>query len=250
MSRSEDIFRLVKKFEDTSIALATGKGQFAYEPWEEARNQMLAEPALLPRIPAWISSCRWGSQFWQFIKGKSPHYQGRREFIWDSIRPIYEFIERGNTEPVAISFENILINASPDSVSEIWRKIYSRRDSDPEGTITACRTLLESTCKYILDQFGEEYSNRDDLPKLYRKTASLMQLGPEMQNQEVFKQILSGCVSVVNGLASLRNLLGDAHGKSSNYPKPTSRHADLAINFSGTISVFLITTYEEKFRKR
>jgi len=33
------------------------------------------------------------------------------------------------------------------------------------------RTLIESVCKHILDETGITYSDKDDLPKLYKETA-------------------------------------------------------------------------------
>jgi phage terminase large subunit-like protein len=40
---------------------------------------------------------------------------------------------------------------SSDYIQETWHKALERRASDPEGAITAARTLLESVCKHILD---------------------------------------------------------------------------------------------------
>ena len=39
------------------------------------------------------------------------------------------------------------------------------RQDDPEGAITAARTLLETVCKHILDETEVDYS-KDDLPTL------------------------------------------------------------------------------------
>lgn len=37
---------------------------------------------------------------------------------------------------------------------------------DPEGAITAARTLLETVCKHILDERGVDYEADADLPAL------------------------------------------------------------------------------------
>jgi hypothetical protein len=60
----------------------------------------------------------------------------------------------------------------------------------------------------------------------------------------VSKQILGGCSAIVNGLGTLRNKLGDAHGKGASPVKPSARHAELAVNLAGTTALFLIQTYE------
>lgn len=61
-------------------------------------------------------------------------------------------------------------------ISESWDKARARRFDDPEGAITAARTLLESVCKHILDECGVEYGDNADLPKLYGLTSKGLNL--------------------------------------------------------------------------
>jgi len=124
-----------------------------------------------------------------------------------------------------------------------------RRNTDPEGAITTARTLVETTCKYILDVLEIEYEDNIELPKLYNLTAKQLNLAPQNHQEEIFKQILGGCQSVINGLGSLRNKVGDAHGKGLRYVKPHERHAKLAVNLAGTLSSFLIDTFNQKKEK-
>lgn len=49
------------------------------------------------------------------------------------------------------------------AVEESWRQALDKIHSDPEGAITATRTLLESTCKHICDERGVPYENSWDL---------------------------------------------------------------------------------------
>jgi hypothetical protein len=64
-------------------------------------------------------------------------------------------------------------------ISEAWDKARARRHDDPEGAITAARTLLESVCKHILDERGVEYGDNADLPKLYGLTSKELNLAPK-----------------------------------------------------------------------
>jgi len=82
-----------------------------------------------------------------------------------------------------------------------------------DGAITSARTLLETVCKRILDEADETYSDRDDLPALYRAVAMKLQIAPSQHTEDAFKRILGGATSVVEGLGSLRNKIGDAHGQ-------------------------------------
>ncbi len=83
----------------------------------------------------------------------------------------------------------------------------------------------------------------EDLPKLYRKVAEVLSLAPEQHTEPIFKAILGNCQSVVNHLASLRNRVGDAHGKGGRPVRPGPRHAALAVNLAGAMAAFLVETW-------
>ena len=131
-------------------------------------------------------------------------------------------------------------------ISEAWEKARERRTEDPEGAITAARILLESVCKHILEDIGVAYADKDDLPKLYGMAAKELNLAPSQHTEEAFKKILGGAHSVVDGLANLRNRIGDAHGQGKRPVKPLPRHAELAVNMAGTVASFLLATFEAK----
>jgi hypothetical protein len=67
-----------------------------------------------------------------------------------------------------------------------------------------------------------------------------------MHTEQVFKQILGGCATVVNSLAGIRNKLSDAHGKGKLAARAAPRHAELAVNLAGSVCAFLVATWEER----
>jgi Abortive infection C-terminus len=146
--------------------------------------------------------------------------------------------------PIAIVTDPAKIDSQ--SIGDVWRKALDRRHDDPEGAITAARTLLESVCKHILDECGVEYGDNVDLPKLYGLTSKELSLAPSQHTEDAFKRILGGVESVVNGLANLRNRLGDAHGQGKRPVRPLPRHAELAVNMAGSMASFLLATFEAK----
>ena len=109
------------------------------------------------------------------------------------------------------------------------------------------RTLLESVCKHIIDESGTgNHEATPDLNKLYKQTASLLNLTKAQHEEIVFKQILGGCTAVIEGLGALRNRLSDAHGKGKAGVKAAPRHAELAVNLAGSTALFLLATWESK----
>ena len=65
-------------------------------------------------------------------------------------------------------------------------KRLARRHTDPEGAITSARTLLETVCKRVLDETGTAYSDKDDLPALYKVVATKLNIAPSQHTQDTF----------------------------------------------------------------
>ena len=117
---------------------------------------------------------------------------------------------------------------------------------DYEGAITNSRNLIETICKYILSKCGKTYKEGEKLPKLYKQTSKLLNMDPSSHEEEFFKETLSGCFSVVSGLARIRNELSDSHGKSPNIIyRAAKRHAVLCVSVSQAITDYLYSSYVE-----
>ncbi|WP_207653848.1 abortive infection family protein [Tepidibacter mesophilus] len=131
-------------------------------------------------------------------------------------------------------------------VIDTWNKSLERKFVNLEGAITIAKTLMETVFKHILDELNINYGNKADLPELYKLVADNLSLSPHQHQEQIFKQILGSCSGVVSGLGSLRNSYGDAHGKGKKNYRPSARHAELAINISGSMCLFIMQTYENK----
>lgn len=245
MATQEDLEKKIERLRSRCIGLATWQGT-SYQDYENARDDLMTEPSLLRKLPEWLVVNRWGGHFWKFIKEKYPTYQERREFLNAAFDKLAKFVKEQEIAQTSATVEEILQRFSCESIQEAWERASQRRTEDPEGAITAARTMLESTCKFILDELGQVYSDKDDLPKLYKIVASVLKLSPGGHNEQIFKQILGGCTSVVEGLGAVRNVYGDAHGKGRVRFRPSSRHADIAVNLAGSLSAFLLSTFEDR----
>ncbi|MCI0629013.1 MAG: abortive infection family protein [Acidobacteria bacterium] len=150
------------------------------------------------------------------------------------------------SQPADELISQVLVSFDESGVHHAWEKALARRISDPEGAITAARTLLETVCKHIIDEAGETYGQHDDLPKLYNTAAECLNLAPSQHSEKVFRSILGNCQSIVNNLAGLRNKLGDSHGQGKRHVKPRARHAELAVNLAGSVAMFLVSTWNAR----
>ena len=160
--------------------------------------------------------------------------------------PVFRVQKCQQGSPSDYQISKAIKDFEPSQISPRWQAALECRSSDPERAITLARTLLEDVCKWIMNKAGEEWMETDDLPTLYKKTSKVLNLAPDGHSELIFKQILSGCQSVVFALGALRNKLGDAHSIGPNRARPAARHAELAVNLAGNMATFLIATWEAK----
>lgn len=238
----------VESLQNLLVARATG-GVEDNDLYCQLREELIAEKKITKLLPTFVASCRNIYQFWNFIKTKFSTYQERRVYIWDEFAPVFTKLERGSLLANQ-NHELKLDKLDAPHVNEIWQVASARVVTDPEGAITSARTLLESTCKSILDNLGVSYSDDIDLPKLYKACAENLNLAPSQHTEQVFRQILGGCQTVVEGLGAMRNKLGDAHGKGLTNIKPSQRHSELAVNLAGAMATFLVSTWEHNKKKK
>ena len=157
--------------------------------------------------------------------------------------PIYAVRVAAKGSPADGAISSALVKFDPHNVGPRWQEAMDSREASPGRAITLARTLLEDVCKWIITEAGETYKETDDLPALYRQLSKLLRLAPDDYTEQVFKQILGNCQSVVESLGALRNKLGDAHSLGPLRARPLPRHAALAVNLSGAMASFLVDTW-------
>ncbi|HUX00591.1 MAG: abortive infection family protein [Phycisphaerae bacterium] len=245
VSAAQQLLEKVEALRNMLSSHATGGGADESQ-FRSLRNELVKNPLIKDRLPRFVRTCRTLEDFWGFIKPKFAHYSERRSYLLEEFAPVLDFLEQLNTAPSDEASNAVLAKVDAPHVITAWQKALERRETDPEGAITAARTLLETVCKHILDDIGASYDDKADLPDIYRRTARVLNLAPDQHTQAVFRQILGGCTAVVEGLGALRNRLSDAHGRGKRATRPLSRHAGLAVNLAGTVASFLMETWEAR----
>ncbi len=239
------VFYEVELLQNILVSKATGGVEDEAE-FKRLRGLVISNSSLEPLAPRFIHTCRNLNQFWQFIKNKYSTYAERRTYIWEAFQPMLDLLERGGLSPSDLEVTSAIDKFDSQYVQEAWSKALRRRSSDPEGAITIARTLLESVCKHILEEASVPFDESPDLNKLYKITSEQLKIAPSQHSEQVFKQILGGCTSVVEGLGALRNRLSDSHGRAKSGVKPAPRHAELAVNLAGALATYLLATWDAR----
>lgn len=237
----------VLRFQNRMIAFATGGGFDGGDPdYKGERAFFASRPDTKSKLPDFVRRCSDLGQFWDWIKHEKPTYAERRTLIREGFRPLIQYLEAQDRAPGVAPITEVLEAFDPDHVHAAWQKALDRRATDPEGAITAARTLIETVCKHILDDMQEPYPADADPAKLWALAAEKLNLAPHQQQEQTFRAILGNCQSIVNYMATIRNRIGDAHGQGRRPIKPKPRHAELVVNLAGTMAAFLISTWKER----
>lgn len=151
-----------------------------------------------------------------------------------------------NEEGISIEPES-LDKYENDFLSDQIKKCDDKiLEGDYDGAITNARTLTETVIVDILSKYDQEYKYKGDLISGYGRIKKLLKLDPSDNNYpDSIKQILSGLISIIDGLASMRNEMSDAHARRY---KPEKHHSKLAVNCSKTLSEFLIDTLGKQYK--
>ena len=232
--------------ENMLTAYATG-GSADTQVYALLRREFTGDPTLRDLLPSFVRACRNVDAFWAYIKREADTYAERRAIISEAFTPLIDHLEGRYRAPGDQVTSWTLERFDTAGVHAVWDKALERRTADPEGAITVARTLVETVTKRILDEAGEPYSDKEDLPKLYGRVARLLNLAPNQHTEEPIKAILGGATTLVNGIGTLRNRLSDSHGRGGRAPvKPSPRHASLAVNVAGAMACFLVETFLER----
>lgn len=246
-SSTQTILTQVDELKTLLMNFATGnRSDESDATYVSLRRSLRSVPQVFQRLPPFVRSCSDVNEFWMFIRDDYPTYQERRVFLRESFAEAIEFLEQSEADLALLDVAAILSDLNSATVNEAWTKALHRRTFDPDGAITAARTMLETVLKHVLDDVPLSYGRNDDLPKLWRLVAEHLNLTPEQHTAPDIKSLLGNCQAVVGGLANLRNAVGDAHGQGRNAMRPLARHAELAVNLSGTMTIFILATWNEK----
>lgn len=151
-------------------------------------------------------------------------------------------LQSDGTTPIAVQLSKISLSG----VREQWWVASSRLPQSPSSAITAGRTLVESTCKTILEECGETPDASGDLQKLLKQVRKVLNLKTGSNIHRPVNETLSGLISFVNGLSAISNGAGDRHGNVGGLRLEDITVASLIVHAAGTAAFFLAQVHLER----
>ncbi len=233
----EAVLEQLEAFETMALSVATG-GSVSNAEWSERRDPLTESPFVESQVPRFVRTCSTPHQFFRQSQAWGG-YQERRSHIADAFSTARQALV-GPPTPAAGPVAAAVADLNSEYVSGQWTEALERVSEDPDGAITLARSFLESVLKHVLDDFGESHSSSDTLPGLFRTVARRLDLAPDQQTEPEFRRLLGGATTVVEATATIRNRLGDAHGRGRTDSAAHSHHAELAVNAAGTVASFIL----------
>jgi len=146
--------------------------------------------------------------------------------------------------------ESILLSMTQgqpiETIQREWDRAILSINTDPADALTAASSMIEATFKFILHNTGTSFPTKQDIQGLSKAVYPLLKISPEKEVDEDFRTLFQSTISIIQSLGTIRTKIGDAHGASPSRAEPAEKHARLATNVAGALSLFLLETYVER----
>ncbi len=168
---------------------------------------------------------------------------------------VMRLVEIVEMAPVTAELSAMAAGIDFDTVSRDLDRALRAAADDPEIAVTAACAVAESVCQSILVELELDLPSGQDISGLYRAVRDPLGLDPAKEGlaSEIVndvKAVLSGLVTSVQSIGSLRTHVGGAHGKEKGFRRIDARIAKLAIHSASAVALFLIETWHLRYPGR
>lgn len=132
------------------------------------------------------------------------------------------------------------------SVDAEFSRALSNVESSPREAVSAASNILESVCKVYIAEEGLEAPQKQDLMAVWAVVRKHLGFDPSTIEDQDLRKILSGLISVTDGIGALRTHASSAHGAGKKSYKLESRHARLAVHSAHTVALFILESWRKK----
>ncbi len=157
-------------------------------------------------------------------------------------------ISDGSSTP-SRSLAELIKGRDIPSIDAEFTRALANVNSEPREAVSAACNILESIFKTYITDENLEMPQKQDLQNVWKVVRSDLGFEPGLLQDDDLKKILSGVLSVVDGIGAFRTHASSAHGEGRKVYKLKPRHARLAIHSAHTIALFVLETWDERKRR-
>ena len=144
------------------------------------------------------------------------------------------------------ALEDYIRDRDISSVDAEFNRSLSNVDTNPREAVSAASNILESICKIYIEDEGLDAPTKQDLKSVWFIVRKHLRLDPSSVEDQDLQRILTGLISIVDGIGALRTHASSAHGAGKKAYKLEARHAHLAIHGAHTVALFILESWEKR----
>lgn len=156
-------------------------------------------------------------------------------------------ISDGSSAP-SKSLQELIKGRNVPAIEAEFDRALANVNSEPREAVSAACNILESMFKVYIADENLEMPQKQDLQNVWKVVRGDLGFEPGSIQDDDLKKILSGILSVVDGIGAFRTHASSAHGQGRKLYNIKPRHARLAIHSAHTIALFVLETWDEKKR--
>lgn len=132
------------------------------------------------------------------------------------------------------------------SVDHEFLRALSNVETNPREAVSAASNILESVCKVYIAEEHLDTPAKLDLKPVWTVVRKHLGFDPSVVEDQDLQQVLSGIISIVDGIGALRTHASSAHGAGKKSYKLEARHARLAVHSAHTVALFILESWQRK----
>ena len=153
-------------------------------------------------------------------------------------------ISNGGSLP-SQSLKSLIQHKNIPAINLEFERALKNVDLQPLEAVSAACNILESVCKVFIEEEKLAFPAKQDLRNLWKIVATALNFDPSQLQDDDLKKIISGMLSVVDGISAFRTHGSSAHGQGKIMYKPKPRHARFAVNSAHSLALFVLETWNE-----
>ena len=158
------------------------------------------------------------------------------------------YVSDGSSAP-SRSLAELIKGRDIPAIDTEFNRALSNVNSEPREAVSAACNILESIFKTYISDENLAMPQKQDLQNVWKVVRTDLGFDPSLVQDDDLKKVLSGILSVVDGIGAFRTHASSAHGEGRKLYKLKPRHARLAIHSAHTLALFVLETWDENRAK-
>ncbi|TFH89450.1 abortive infection family protein [Vibrio ouci] len=154
-------------------------------------------------------------------------------------------VSDGSSAP-SRSLSDLIKGRDIPSIEAEFTRALANVNSEPRESVSAACNILESIFKVYITDEQLDRPQKQDLQNVWKVVRGDLGFDPKLVQDDDLKRVLSGILSIVDGIGAFRTHASSAHGEGRVMYNLKPRHARLAIHSAHTIAMFVLETWDEK----